>query len=244
MKELGGRGSRYPAPKLAVVNKDLVETYDALPLRIQALSPSNAELVSAIERLRRIDPPTGGTRRLRLPRFESNDASVVISIQIGHERILLGADLEERGLVAVGWQAVVEGWPSGRGKHSVFKVAHHGSSNGHLDAVWDRLLQKSPWAVVTSFSFCGTTLPTKMDCQRISSRTERGMITNHPSRSRYKDRDPAVRRTIDEVTLSAYGVRFKEGHVRLRRDLAANSDWICERFGSAIPIDAALINSL
>jgi len=245
MKELGKRGSRYPTPKLAVVHKDLLEICDTLPVRVQALSPSDADIVSAIERLRRVPQLAEGPPRLRLPRFESNDASVVISIQFGQrELILLGADLEERGLLAVGWQAVVEGWPSGRGKHSVFKVAHHGSSNGHLDAAWDQLLKESPWAIVTSFSFGKINLPTKTDCQRISDRTKRGMITSHPSRSRYKDRMPAIRRTIDEVARSAYVVRAKEGHVRLRRDLETTSDWICERFGSAIPIDPALIASL
>lgn len=245
MKENARRGSRYPAPKLAVAQKDLLEIWDSLPIRVQALSPSDAELISATERLRRVPELTEGNSRLRLPRFESNDASVVVSIQLGQrELILLGADLEERGLPAVGWQAVVEGWPSGRGRHSVFKVAHHGASNGHLDAAWDELLQESPWAIVTSFSFGKSNLPTKADCLRISARTKRGMITSHPSRSRYKDPISAVRRTIDEVVRSAYLVRSKEGHVRLRRDLDTAPDWICERFGSAIPIDGALVASL
>jgi hypothetical protein len=221
-----------------------LEICDALPVRVQVLSPSDAEIVSAIRRLQNIPRPAEGIPRLRLPRFESNDASVIISIQIGRELILLGADLEERGVPEVGWQAVVDGWVDGRGRHSVFKVAHHGSCNGHLDAAWDRLLQESPWAVVTSFSFGKNTLPKKTDCERISRRTTRGMITTHPSRSRSKDPNAAVRRTINEVSKSAYLNCSKEGHVRLRRDLDANSDWICERFGSAIPIDAALISSL
>jgi beta-lactamase superfamily II metal-dependent hydrolase len=245
MEELAKRGSRYPTPKLAVAHKDLLEICDTLPVRVQALSPSDAEIVSALERLRNIPRPAEHVPRLRLPRFESNDASVVISIQIGQrELILLGADLEERGLAEVGWQAVVEGWPEGRGKHGVFKVAHHGSSNGHLDAAWDRLLEESPWAVVTSFSSGKNNLPKAIDCERILRRTEWGMITTHPSRSRYKDRKPAVRRTIEEIARSAYVSRSRQGHVRLRCDLGANSDWICERFGSTIPIDAALISNL
>lgn len=68
-----------------------------------------------MERLRNIPRPAEHVPRLRLPRFESNDASVVISIQIGQrELILLGADLEERGLAEVGWQGCrgrMAGWP-------------------------------------------------------------------------------------------------------------------------------------
>lgn len=245
MEELKKRGSRYPSPKLAVAHKELLEICDTLPVRVQALSPSDAEIVSAVERLRNVLKPAEHAPRIRLPRFERNDASVVISIQIGQrELLLLGADLEERGLAEVGWQAVAIGWPDGRGKHSIFKVAHHGSSNGHLDAVWDRLLVESPWAVVTSLSFGKNNLPNRIDCERISRRTKRGMITTYPLRSRYKDRKPAVRRTIDETARSSYVGLSKQGHVRLRRDLDANSDWICERFGPAIPIDAALISSL
>jgi hypothetical protein len=104
MKERAKRRSGYAAPKLAVAQKELLEKYDGLPVRVQALSPSDAEIISAVERLRRVAPLTKDSPRLRLPRFESNDASVAISVQIGEEElVLLGADLEERGSEGVGW---------------------------------------------------------------------------------------------------------------------------------------------
>jgi hypothetical protein len=245
LKKRKKRGPGYNPPSLAAANTVLLDLDGALSARILSLSPSHAEVLSATERLRDIPKPKEGLPRRRLPRFDSNDASVAISIEIqDNELLLLGADLEERSVSGVGWQAVVAGWPSHRGKHSMFKVAHHGSSNGHLDAVWDVLLRESPWAVVTPFRKGRTRLPKPEDCERIIDKTELARITGAPSFRRYRDLNPAVRRTIDEVAKSARFVTSGAGQVRLRRDLNSTQDWGCELFGSATPIDRSFIARL
>jgi hypothetical protein len=239
-REEGGRG--YHTARLAEANKILLELDGSSHVRVQALSPSDAEIVSATQRLRTIPIPEEGTPRVRLPRFHSNNASVAISVELHNgELLLLGADLEERGLAGVGWAAVVNEWPHHRGKHRVFKVAHHGSRNGHLDDIWQVLLRENPWAIVTPFKQGGTRLPTRQDCERLLGYTDLGRLAGGRYFTRYRDPDPAVRREIGERTRAARFVTSREGQVRLRKSINTDEDWRCELFGDANIIEASFI---
>ena len=119
----------------------LLTLSDDPAVTIKALSPSDAGSVAAVTQLRSVPVPTEGAAKLRPPKINTNDASVVISVRVGQEELLLlGADLEERASPNLGWQAVVGDWSLSDGKHKVFKVPHHGSSNGHLNEVWEKML--------------------------------------------------------------------------------------------------------
>lgn len=232
-------GIRSPAPKLAVAGRELWKRAADLPVTVTALSPSDAAVLAAIAGLSEIKPSVGKARR-RVPPIKPNDASVVLSVQAGEHRLLLGADLEVRGDRGLGWAAVVESAGSNSEKHQLFKVPHHGSRTGHADEVWDTLLIAEPWCATTPFVSGNVRLPSAEDCRRILSRTRRAYLTAPPVPGKFQDANRAVEKTILETTRSIQILPGKYGHVRMRKNLAAtlDSDWHVELFGNALNMES------
>jgi len=232
-------------PKIALAGKTLLTLSDDPAVTIKALSPSDAGFVAAVAQLRSVPAPTEGAAKLRPPKINTNDASVVISVRVGQEELLLlGADLEERGSPNLGWQAVVGDWSLSNGKHKVFKVPHHGSSNGHLNEVWEKMLVRDATCIVTSFVHGNSVVPERQDCERLASLTKHAFLTTHPSRGKFKTQNRAISRIIQDYTRSFCELGSKFGHVRVRRDLRGSPEWVCSRLGAALPINTSFIASL
>jgi beta-lactamase superfamily II metal-dependent hydrolase len=232
-------------PRLASAGKVLLDIDPGVPIIVQALSPSDADVIAALARLKNIPSSAQKMNRIRLPRMDSNDASVALSVRIGEEAFcLLGADLEEIGSTDRGWQAIVTEWPSHKGRHRVFKIPHHGSKNGHHDLIWSTLLESKPYSVLTSCVHGRTCIPTREDCERILNASGHAFLTTIPRKAKYKDPNPAVRRTMSDMTDSVHVVNPSLGHVRLRRSLASGSEWKLNLFGAAAEMTSGLISQL
>jgi hypothetical protein len=231
-------GTRYPLPRLASANKVLWERTMQPSATVKALSPSDAAVFAAIAQLRTAMSEPSKARR-RLPNLKPNDASVVLSVQVGHHRVLLGSDLQVRKDHGLGWMAVVDGIEAGAGSHQVFKVPHHGSPNGDHDEVWNRMLALQPWAATTPFVSGDVRLPSVGDCQRILGRTPNAYLTAPPQAVKFRDPDRTVEKTVNEAALSAHFVPGKYGHVRLRKGISepAGCAWRVELFGHALSLE-------
>ena len=117
--------------------------------------------------------PGQGENKSRIRSLSPNEVAVALWIDVREFFLLLGADLEKRG-----WVAVLESEARPAGKASVFKVPHHGSENANEPAVWDQMLEDEPVAVLSPWRRGRGVLPTTPDVARILRATPNAWITS------------------------------------------------------------------
>lgn len=230
--------SRHVAPKLASVGKSLWPANgkpNPLAMCIKCLSPSDAAVLATISRLKGVTPANSKIRR-RLPRLLENDTSVVLSVEAGGHRVLLGGDLHVKGDRSLGWLAIVDDHAGVNAKHHAFKVPHHGSPTGDHDEIWDKLVVGQTCAVTTPFVGGKVQLPSVADCKRILSKTQNAYLSAPPLAGKFRDANKTVERMMQEATRSLHFVPGKYGQIRLRKNLsdAHDAPWRVELFGSAL----------
>ena len=209
---------------------------DVLPeARVLSLSPSSGTLTRAFRELGQLLPQEGEPKR-RI-RQGANQVSAVLWIEAGHQRVLLGSDLQADTSSAGGWRAIINSPTRPVERAKIFKVPHHGSQNADQPEVWGEMLEASPWAVVTPFASGRTPLPTGADLRRIASRTPNAYCTGRPQGWSPVRRPPGVERTLKEVARNRRTVLGPMGHVRLRCPLQG-ADPTVELFGEAFEISA------
>ena len=230
--------SRCVAPKFASVDRPLWPSAckpNLLGMSIKCLSPSDAAVLATISRLKGVVPASSKIRR-RLPNLLENDTSVVLSVEAGGHRVLLGGDLHVRADRSLGWLAIVDDHAVADARHHAFKVPHHGSPTGDHDEVWSKMTVEQTSAVTTPFVGGRVRLPSVADCQRILSKTRNAYLSAPPIPGKFRDANKAVERTVLEATRSVQIVPGKYGHVRLRKRLEEKpgTPWRVELFGSAL----------
>ena len=189
------------------------------PASIISLSPSDGSVKRALNELVGLIPVTGQARR-RIVDRSPNHASVVLWIEAGERRILLGADLEHSGVNAEGWLAVLANLQD-KTRAGLFKVPHHGSPNADLKDVWSTMLVDEPIAVVTPFRG-GKGLPQQTDLDRLKSRTPHLYLTaTGPGKAPRRDR--AVERAVEGLAKKRRIIEGQPGHVRVRWSMSNRS---------------------
>ncbi len=231
-------GTRYVAPKFACAGKSLWPIPSkANPLRmsIRCLSPSDSAKLATTSRLCSVVAESAKARR-RLPNLRENDTSVVLSVEAGGHRVLLGGDLHVRADRSFGWLAVVDEFADENARHHAFKVPHHGSPTGDHQEIWTKLALNQAYAVTTPFVGGRVRLPSVPDCERILSRTSNAFLSAPPVPTRFRDSDKTVEKTVLEATRFVQLVPGKFGQVRLRKhfDEPPDTPWRVELFGSAL----------
>jgi hypothetical protein len=201
---------------------------------VKALSPSSAACLAAVARFAESLLPKEDQRRSRVPLMKPNDLAVALTIKVADLAFLLGSDLEEDGRAGLGWQAVSDQFCETDNSHEGFKIAHHGSENGHHPDVWPKMMKQHAWAVLTPYLHGKKPLPSIQDVERICSLTPAAFITAPSSTSGYSHPSPLVRRQLREMNVSIVQEGARQGHVRLRKRVgAADNDWTVELFGAA-----------
>jgi len=182
------------------------------PVTLTALSPSDLTFLLALKQIASIIPKEDEPQR-RIIKPTPNHASLVLSLEAGGRRALLGADLEHTGSRGEGWTAVLNAHHAPPAK--IFKVPHHGSSGADYPDVWTKMLESDPIAVVTPFALGRVKLPKTSDLERLSART-RSLYCTAQGSGKSLRRDPAVER---EQKLKLSNLRVLEGQpgqVRIR----------------------------
>ncbi|MBK1725069.1 ComEC/Rec2 family competence protein [Thiocystis violacea] len=212
---------------------------NVIPVRLHALSPSDEMITRAKEDIAlqyRVCKQSGPITMM--PPVQPNHISVVLHLEVGGRRILLGSDLEETGERDIGWSAVLSSVGRPEETASVFKVAHHGARSGHADEVWSEMLEPNPFALLTPFRWGRCRLPDADDRGRIMALTDKAYISAHP------DRDVAPQKRARKVEQMISGTVTKRriaagslGHVRWRANLLDEDDkGTVELFGAALPL--------
>ena len=217
LRETGG------VPTWAVANRRIFVHGSC---RVWALSPSDDAFVDF---MRAIVPllPRAGQAETRIPSRSPNEVAVALRIEVGDIVVLLGADLERRG-----WLKILQDEARPSGTASAFKVSHHGSASGDEPAVWAKMLDVDPIAILTPWRRGDRILPTNRDVGRILDRSPHAYTTAKSDAVRPTRRDRAVERTIGES-----GIRLRRtptpGVIRLRRPIARRTQWQVELLGAA-----------
>jgi hypothetical protein len=232
------RGVRFNSPKLASADKLLYR--DQIPLGsetveayVYALSPSDVSILQAKLAFAELLPREKESKR-RVASPTPNYASVVLWIEVGDHKILLGADLQKTPNPKTGWSVILSDSTAVSGRAGVFKIPHHGSENAHHERVWSELLSREPFAIVTSFRRGTKALPSPEDIERITGLTPRAYATAPPGRRRQKWGERVVRDLVRQVTRHIQSVHYGWGHVRLRQKISEKSGFYhIELFGDA-----------
>lgn len=211
-------------------------------VRLTALSPSDEmgrralqDMSDAYAALKR------GAPQDRPVSSAPNHVATAARLDVGGRSLLLGSDLEEEGNQLVGWSAVLRGTLSLERQSGTFKVAHHGSESGHLDAVWTQILLERPLCLLTPFRHGRHEIPTAADRARILERTDQAFISSNP----YRATPVAIKRPKKIEALIRAGVKARRqaigpiGHVRWRAPIADQADpGMVELFDGAMHLAA------
>lgn len=168
------------------------------------------------------------------PELKPNLETVVISIDLGQDGILLGSDLEDHG--DHGWSAVVgnEWCLTKNQKASAYKVSHHGSVTGDNPKIWGDLLLKNPMCVVTPFINGSVRLPKANDRLRIAKNSDEAYISSNGS-SKPKLNN-ALLKQMAQIGSNIAPVESGFGAVRFRKKIGER-EWLVELFGQAEKIN-------
>ena len=224
---------RFAAPVLAIEGRPVwrrAGTGSVPSARLTALAPSDAGVALAQRALAQLLPHAGDAkRRIRSP--SPNRTSVVLELEVGAVRVLLGADLEITPDPTTGWLAILDGMHGPQGRSSAFKVPHHGAEDADEPRVWHELLEAEPLAILAPFTQGNIALPRPTDRLRLLSRTPDVFTTSAQPRRRRRHQT-AVERTLRESGIAIRDAEQPMGHVRLRRRQDAPR-WSVDLFGPA-----------
>ncbi|WP_404359893.1 MBL fold metallo-hydrolase [Methylotuvimicrobium sp. KM1] len=219
-------------PIRAITNRRIYQSKpeDAHNCEIWSLSPSDKEIDLFLQEIKNIIPIEHEySRRMSVTR---NNVSVVVHIKIEDHIFLLGSDLEETKDQQTGWSVIVESNEKPLAKANVFKIPHHGSITGHSDAVWNEMIEKNAYSILTPYNK-GRKLPSQLDVNRIVSFCENAYSTVKNLSVKRKKRTPTVEKMIKKNIMDLRSIRCSTGRIRIRRTIGSNRDWQIELFNEA-----------
>lgn len=219
-----GRLNGRPAPRLLASNKELIRSRNSdgdLVFSLLSLSPSDAQVLLSLRDIGALIPAVGATKRRATANGENHD-SAVLWAEFG-DRALFGADLEIHANFDCGWQAIVDSDISRTGA-SVFKVAHHGSQNGHHPNVWTNMLVEDAIAVVTPWQR-NKGLPTDSDMQRLEGLTKNVFLTAQSKSPMKIKLDRGIEKTLKQNGVKLYSHSVSSGAITLTKPLSSSGPW-------------------
>ncbi len=203
----------------------------AAPAKVRCLSPSSQTITDGVTALGPL--PDGWMAGERIFTVGPNRSSVALWVEYGSHDVLLGADLLN-GRRYRGWRGVLSSNTATelkqRGRRATLsKVAHHGSPNARLAAVYRELCSGPPLALVSRFNSGSKPRPQQEDVDWYRGRCRGGFIAGQPGRRQALSTTALVRKANP---LGASRVEGEVGHVRARiRETDPVGEWRIERDG-------------
>lgn len=214
-----GTPKKLASPMWSVQGRRLLDLHGesrSFPASITALSPSDGTVKLAFADFAKLVPREGEPQR-RITGQGANRTSVVLWVQAGDRRALLGADLEHTGQGGEGWIAVLDSHTDSEAA-TVFKVPHHGSANADCPEVWTKMLSADPISMVAPFN-SGRGLPSRSDLDRLKRRTT-NLYCTAAGTGKPPQRGPLVDKMMRRIATDRRVADGRPGHVRVRWSLS------------------------
>jgi len=168
-----------------------------------------------------------------------NDRSVVLLVEVGCHKAILGADLEASPDGRKGWLNILDASMAVKGKRaSLFKISHHGSENAYHERIWLELLQEKPVAKLTPWNR-NNVLPDPRMVDLYVEKTDQLYITSPYAKSvKAKKREPRLAKIIQFFNAKLAEVKFTKGIVQCRINMNDPADhWHIQLDGEAYHIN-------
>lgn len=221
----------YAAPNLPVLQR---VSATPIPYTVTTLSPAHAEVTRFWYRLAsRIKLPGLRQTKRRISAGKQNHLAIAIWIRVGDESFLLGSDLEETTDSSTGWSVIVNSPLRPLGAAAIFKIPHHGSQTAHNSPVWQQMIKRDAYAIMTPFSKGNVQLPATADIRRIGGHTDKVFITAEKASQNAVVRPAVVQRQIKQTVKSLKAINGQFGHLRLRKRLGNGYRWRIATIGDA-----------
>lgn len=230
--------SRNTRLKLAKENTTIWAngTIGALRSEIISLSPSDKTILNFHAEISELITEYGPLNK-KIVAPSANAKSIAIYLKLGAHRAILGADLEISTDPLEGWHNILDKCHVIDKKASLFKIPHHGSSNGYLEEVWTKLLESNPVANLTPWNR-NTKLPKIVMLKKFCSHSDKVYMTKMMESSKPKKRDKKIEKTIKSLGYKISEVKFLHGIVRCRIKIADPEDsWKVELFENAVQVN-------
>jgi hypothetical protein len=230
-KAVGSKEVVMPAQARTIVFE---ETLLGNTVRVLAMSPSPAAFAKSQAHMFNYIPKSTSAPINHAPELKPNLEAIVLHVDLGHDALLLGSDLEDGH--QLGWTAMLgDSICSSRTPSSIYKVAHHGSETGHHDGIWNSLLRSKVISVLTPFNHGRHRLPNPGDRSRVSSLSSESYISSGASRK------PGIagsdEKRLGDICKKLSRVNSGFGAIRLRKG-SKDTNWSVELFGAAQPLVA------
>jgi len=213
---------------------------NALDAAIYSLSPSDLVKQEFNSELSVLINEFGPSRKIinRTP----NEKCVVLYINVNGHGILLGADMEVSNDNRRGWRCILNECECLVDPCSLFKIPHHGSSNGYEERIWNELLSENVTAKLTPWNK-GKGLPTKKMLNTFVSKTNKLYITSLTSYSgSQKKRSRDLSKAISRLNPTLREEKFDFGIVRCRLDYSSKLfNWDTSLFQGARQISKEML---
>ena len=212
--------------------------YNNKNFKIFSLSPSDSTINDFDTEISTLITEFGQSNR-QIVINSPNDKSVALLIQLGEDNIILGSDLEVGKNDQKGWLHIIKYCNSIQGeKSSIFKIPHHGSSNGYDKEIWNKLLHPNPISKITPWNRAKG-LPQEDMIQVYKKHTDKLYITSNSSHKSPKKRDLSngLNKFLKNNRPSLEEIKYHFGIIRSRINYSEqNPTWKTELFGEAIKL--------
>lgn len=174
-----------------------------------------------------------------------NDRSVALLFTICGHHVVLGADLEVTSDSESGWQSVNDCMSMVGVTAGIFKIPHHGSSNGYYELFLRNHIKPTATGKVSTWLKGKKVLPEKAILHNYREYLSGLYITTDPSYLIGKFSSPEYKKIMEEFTESIVDIKSQCGIVQSRLDLTSGSDdWSTQLYGSAKVVNQALIDRM
>ncbi|MFD7100324.1 MBL fold metallo-hydrolase [Streptomyces xanthophaeus] len=202
---------------------------------VWALSPSDGDKIIGLQRLSAL-MPRGDGGLSKIPALSENDLSVVLHLETVGGSVLLGGDLEYRAEEGRGWRAIIGDLSRPDFCASLYKVAHHGSSNADHEDIWTRLLGGDVISIISPYHRGVSPIPKSTDLDRIAARSSATYLSCRKQKAGLVHRDRDVAKMIKAATRSFVPDGREMGHVQVR---SAGDSWKVRCNQVAVRVDAS-----